>query len=674
MKRLKVSLFKNKKRRNIVAVSLVGVLVVVGGTIAYNTDASFFQNLFRLNRDIVTHTEDIPFPLTNWVPCEEKEKYITVTNVEGVDKYVRIKFRDAWKTADDQTDLSSVKDGVTLATINFANNWENYWELRDDGYYYYKTVVAKGASTQPLLKSVTLSCDADFGADNVCTETATGVSCTKPSDPYEGAKYHLYIDIDTSTEPMGEAPHVVDCESNNIYDKVACQAAETPASIDFRYPAQVSSTPSVANGNGVNATTENGSTVYYYRGQIDNNYVIWANKCWRLLRTTATGGTKMIYYGIPDNGVCPDGDWTWDDQIYGIDGVDSWGYNRNNFEWSGKAEDEYDCAYKLQGECYDSLADMGYMFGDRQALHLYDSSATLPGNKLYGNDVNYSGGVYTLVDTVEGNWSNTNFLHEQIAGTHHYVCLDGSASCSAVAYVAQSTYHLLLSNGDTIETIITKMTSNLEDSIVKQNVDAFYASNLVSFGDDLEDAVYCNDRSIYGGPMKGKDYPLIGRFEWDPNSYYGNYDYDRYYGALFNAWMRNAKDVDNNFHPSLDCSKNDSFTVGDAGNGALTYKIGLITADEATLAGINTNWRDGEADNNFMGAINSSYTLSPIGFDVYARSIHGHVCQGGRNLTTCDGYPFDDGDGYGLHPVVSLKQSKTYSSGTGTRTDPYIVN
>ena len=148
MKRLKVSLFKNKKRRNIVAVSLVGVLVVVGGTIAYNTDTSFFQNLFRLNRDIVTHTEDIPFPLTNWVPCEEKEKYITVTNVEGVDKYVRIKFRDAWKTADDQTDLSSVKDGVTLATINFANNWENYWELRDDGYYYYKTVVAYSAVTK----------------------------------------------------------------------------------------------------------------------------------------------------------------------------------------------------------------------------------------------------------------------------------------------------------------------------------------------------------------------------------------------------------------------------------------------------------------------------------------------------------------------------------------------
>ena len=48
--------------------------------------------------------------------------------------------------------------------------------------------------------------------------------------------------------------------------------------------------------------------VYYYRGSVDNNNVFFANMCWKIVRTTSTGGVKLIYNGsafepitIPDN-------------------------------------------------------------------------------------------------------------------------------------------------------------------------------------------------------------------------------------------------------------------------------------------------------------------------------------------------------------------------------------
>ena len=45
------------------------------------------------------------------------------------------------------------------------------------------------------------------------------------------------------------------------------------------------------------STASEACPVYYYRGIVDNNYVSFANKCWKIVRTTSTGGVKIIYYG-----------------------------------------------------------------------------------------------------------------------------------------------------------------------------------------------------------------------------------------------------------------------------------------------------------------------------------------------------------------------------------------
>ena len=45
--------------------------------------------------------------------------------------------------------------------------------------------------------------------------------------------------------------------------------------------------------------------VYYYRGKVDNNNVKFAGFCWKIVRTTETGGLKLLYNGLADdNGGC----------------------------------------------------------------------------------------------------------------------------------------------------------------------------------------------------------------------------------------------------------------------------------------------------------------------------------------------------------------------------------
>ena len=61
------------------------------------------------------------------------------------------------------------------------------------------------------------------------------------------------------------------------------------------------------NGNGLyirNGTQSNTYPIYYYRGAVDNNNVIFANFCWKIVRTTDTGGIKLIYNGYPSGSKC----------------------------------------------------------------------------------------------------------------------------------------------------------------------------------------------------------------------------------------------------------------------------------------------------------------------------------------------------------------------------------
>ena len=147
----------------------------------------------------------------------------------------------------------------------------------------------------------------------------------------------------------------------------------------------------------------------------------------------------------------------------------------------------------------------------------------------------------------------------------------------------------------------------------------------------------------------------------------------------FSGYIRNNVVVNDNLHPSLDCAnKNDAFTKSDTtnGNGELTYPIGLITADEATMAGYGST---SATTSNFLfsGKYGDTYTMTP----------HDHGSNADwlwTQIYFVDAYWEQYAEGelgeadvsyntHGVRPVVTLKHNKAFSSGDGTSANPYIV-
>ena len=65
---------------------------------------------------------------------------------------------------------------------------------------------------------------------------------------------------------------------------------------------------SATNGEGVylfDETKNDTNPVYFFRGthQLNNN-LLYANLCWKIVRTTETGGVRIVYNGAPVNGKC----------------------------------------------------------------------------------------------------------------------------------------------------------------------------------------------------------------------------------------------------------------------------------------------------------------------------------------------------------------------------------
>ncbi len=78
--------------------------------------------------------------------------------------------------------------------------------------------------------------------------------------------------------------------------------ADTTTAIDYKMSSKTSET----NGIFTTTQTEKNVPVYYFRGAADkvNNNIIFNNMCWKIIRTTETGGVKIIYNGTPIDGKC----------------------------------------------------------------------------------------------------------------------------------------------------------------------------------------------------------------------------------------------------------------------------------------------------------------------------------------------------------------------------------
>lgn len=190
-----------KKKRVLIAILALIAVGLVAGTIAYNNDRSIFANIFGVSDFKTEFIETFDSP-DNWQPCDEIPKTVIAKNDSGVRVNVRLSYEEFWK-AKNGGSLPLTRNGVKLAIINFQN--EDDWELRSDGWYYFKAGLAPGESTNSLFKSVKLDCSANFGGENTCIETETGKTCQKEADEYADAEYHLKITVQMIA---GEFPSV----------------------------------------------------------------------------------------------------------------------------------------------------------------------------------------------------------------------------------------------------------------------------------------------------------------------------------------------------------------------------------------------------------------------------------------------------------------------------------
>ena len=119
--------------------------------------------------------------------------------------------------------------------------------------------------------------------------------------------------------------------------------------------------------------------------------------------------------------------------------------------------------------------------------------------------------------------------------------------------------------------------------------------------------------------------------------------------------------------PTFDCLDEDLYTTSDSnvGNKALTYPIGLISADEVVYAGgvysiDNTDY--------YLSTNERYFTMSPSSF-TYNAAVVFDVSSGGD---IASGYV--DSRNRGIRPVINLKADIQISLGTGTSTNPYIIS
>ena len=172
-------------------------------------------------------------------------------------------------------------------------------------------------------------------------------------------------------------------------------------------------------------------------------------------------------------------------------------------------------------------------------------------------------------------------------------------------------------------------------STIKGILDNWYSRNLADDAEYIDgNAGFCGDRRVSRGTGTGTR------------------------DTTYQPYTR----IRNN-RPSLSCEKADIYTIDEFehGNGALTYPIGLISADEAMLAGIpNMNSSN---SNNYLYTRQNYWTMSPAGYpNVFVGLVYniGSIDSDGANFSN------------GVRPVINLR-SDVQLTGSGTTSDPFKV-
>ena len=153
--------------------------------------------------------------------------------------------------------------------------------------------------------------------------------------------------------------------------------------------------------------------IYYYRGDINNNFVVLGDKCYKILRTTENGNVKLMYHDeAKSDGTCSE----------------NVKYKESAELLGGQAENQVRYNYGALDVTYG-----GYMIGDTKLVPFqisqYTSVGLLDNKKEYFFYKNYEykdGKFYLNGDKIKGNYFNL-CKPGKCSINNYYTCLESSA-------------------------------------------------------------------------------------------------------------------------------------------------------------------------------------------------------------------------------------------------------
>lgn len=444
-----------------------------------------------------------------------------------------------------------------------------------------------------------------------------------------------------------------------------------------------------------NVTDEVGKTVeannVYFNNCSSSNIIKLGNTCWKIIRTTETKGTKVLFEGMTNDDNCYSGTLV----DYGFKGANtatldidsnilygtSFTYDTSNKTFTlvnTSNEDNKDIIGKytcnsLEDTCtkmyyintyisstqvkasvftidyvrYNligtgsfnadsgSLSMAGYMFNG-----IYPTTHVNTNNSNYkvANSFTYDKETDTYTLTGESklitNWSSN---YTKLSNTH-YTCWNEEGTCNKISYIffsyASTAYYYQFTDGkgieDAMEEMLTGNDINKKDSSIKGLIDIWYRDNMLQYSNMLENTVYCGDRYItYDGAT-------------NPNGS----DPSANQKIMFNNYARitdlTCKNITDQFSTNNEKAK-------------LKYPVALITLPELNNL---TNIKNVSTTENF-------WTMSPTSNELFI-----YMSYIDKNGESKKGSPIYL---YGIRPSVSLKHKAYIVSGSGTNKDPFII-
>ena len=484
---------------------------------------------------------------------------------------------------------------------------------------------------------------------------------------------------------------------------------------------------------GIYKSEDDDGASFYYRGVVNNNWLEFGGFYWRIIRINGDGSIRLIYSGLKNTNHAGSYSAIKDSENNTtMTYSNSVSFTTNTTDITGLTSDQIQTTYSngQYGHTY-----VGYMYNPKKIIAKYhDDYPTnskrvnryplvtnisetkndyyffknfdLDSDCFVGNASDDSGtctlkcrtlgedcivGNWNTIATTEGNYSSTaNGIYPATNPTiniyispYKYTCWsngtpvirnnsDGTQSvyisCPLVSEIVgtindqpkQARANILGLFAPTAEDANT----NLYDSNVKKELDYWYEHTIKNIKDDentyyledyISDGIFCNDRT------SSSAYPITGSG--------GNHNYSSNTRNTSTATYGN---------PSLKCPnmQRDAFTLGsltysnvshikNVGNKQLKYPVGLITMDEIIFAGGKYNVTN---DYFYLKSGVAYYTMTPHAFAVGSNTSNvWYIGSSGKIAATV---PTNK---YYVRPVINLKASVLYDSGSGTEADPYKV-